>query len=226
MVQLSNLAERRTNVDEVFDTLYHDIVTLKLMPGTKISEAEIANQFSVSRQPVRDAFSRLGNLGLLLIRPQKATVIRKFSASEIAHARFVRTAIEVEVLRNAIVKWPETDTAPIREVIEQQDAAIQSKDTDRFHKLDLEFHRLLCLAAGFETAFKLIAEMKTRVDRLGRLSLEEPTEMKVLLDDHRSILAALDGNDSAALETAIRTHLSRLDSFIQRIQQVHSEYFE
>lgn len=226
MSQFTNPMERRTSVDEVFETLYHDIVTLKLMPGTKISEAEIANKFSVSRQPVRDAFSRLGNLGLLLIRPQKATVVRKFSAPAISHARFVRTAIEVEVLRAAIRKWPDVDTAEIRENMKQQIAAVKARDTDRFHELDYEFHKLLCKAAGFELAFETIAEMKTKVDRLCRLSLEEPTEMEVLIEDHTRILAALDANDFSALEAAIRAHLARLDPVVKKIQSEHSEYFE
>ena len=226
MPQFTTTAERRTSVDDVFDTLHEDIVTLKLMPGTKISEAEIANQFSVSRQPVRDAFSRLGNLGLLLIRPQRATVVRKFSIPEISHARFVRTAIEVEVLRTAIVKWPETDTAGIRENMAQQAAAVKAQATDRFHELDYEFHKLLCQAAGFELAFRSIAEMKTKVDRLCRLSLEEPTEMKFLLEDHKRILAALDGNDFYELETAIRAHLDRLDPVVEKIREEHLEYFE
>ena len=226
MTQFTNLAERRTSVDEVFDALHHDIVTLKLMPGTKISEAEIASQFSVSRQPVRDAFARLGNLGLLLIRPQKATVIRKFSIPEISHARFVRTAIEVEVLRSAVLNWSEIDATGIRENMAQQSAAVAAKDTNRFHELDYKFHKLLCLAAGFELAFETIAEMKTKVDRLCRLSLAEPTEMEILLEDHKRVVAALDAGDFAALEAAIRAHLARLDSVVEKIQQEHSEYFE
>ncbi len=226
MTQFTNLAERRTSVDDVFDALHHDIVSLKLMPGTKISEAEIASQFSVSRQPVRDAFARLGNLGLLMIRPQKATVVRKFSIPEISHARFIRTAIEVEVLRTAIQQWPSTDTAAIRENMEQQIIAVKAKDTNRFHKLDYEFHKGLCGAAGFDLAFETISEMKTKVDRLCRLSLAEPTEMVVLLEDHQRIIAALDGGDFMALEAVIREHLARLDSVVVKIQQEHSEYFE
>lgn len=226
MTQLTNAAERRTNVDEVFEALHHEIVTLELMPGTKISEAEIASKFSVSRQPVRDAFARLGNLGLLLIRPQKATVVRKFSMPEISHARFVRTAIEVEVLRNAIHKWPDIDTSDIRENMKRQAASVAAKDTVLFHELDYEFHKSLCVAAGFELAFETISEMKSKVDRLCSLSLAEPTEMEILLADHTRMIAALDDGDAAALETVIRQHLARLDAVVDRIQQKHSEYFE
>ena len=226
MAQFTSITERRTHADDVFQALYQDIVTLRLMPGAKMSEVEIANQFSVSRQPVRDAFARLGNLGLLLIRPQKATVVRKFSILEIAHARFVRTAVEVEVLRRTIQRWPGIDTTGFRECIAQQKAAVDANETDRFHELDYQFHKMLCTASGFDMAFTTIAEMKSKVDRLCLLSLEEPTEMEILLQDHKRIIAALDGNDFPALETAIRRHLARLDAVVERIHAKHSEYFD
>ena len=226
MGHTAKLASRRTNVDEVFETLHHDIVTLKLMPGTKMSEVEVASQFAVSRQPVRDAFARLDNLGLLLIRPQKATVVRKFSAFEISNARFVRTAIEVEVLRTAIVRWPDLDTSEIRGNIALQQQAVEAQNADRFHELDYQFHKLLCSASSFDLAFETIAEMKSKVDRLCLLSLEESAELEVLLEDHKSIIAALDAKDFPTLEAVIRTHLARLNATVEKVQREHSEYFE
>jgi len=71
--------DRRTSVDEVYDYLHEQITTLGLRPGDKISEADMATRFGISRQPVRDAFSRLANLDLLLIRPQRATEVKRFS---------------------------------------------------------------------------------------------------------------------------------------------------
>ena len=92
MVQPSHLSERRTSVDDIFDYLHDEILSLRLRPGDKISEAEIASRFGVSRQPVRDAFSRLANLDLLLIRPQRATEVRRFSSREIEKSSFIRAA--------------------------------------------------------------------------------------------------------------------------------------
>lgn len=65
--------------EQVFQSLYAAVVTLKLLPGTKVSEAEVARQMDVSRQPVRDAFFRLSELGFLTIRPQRATLISRIS---------------------------------------------------------------------------------------------------------------------------------------------------
>ena len=79
MAKSIRLTERRTSVDEVFDYLHDQIAALDLLPGDKISEADMAARFGISRQPVRDAFSRLANLDLLLIRPQRATEVKRFS---------------------------------------------------------------------------------------------------------------------------------------------------
>ena len=105
MSSISDSVERRTATDVVFEQLHDEIVSLQLLPKTKLSEAEVAKRFDVSRQPVRDAFSRLENLDLLLIRPQRATEVRGFSLDRIAYSRFVRLSVELEVIRQAGDVW-------------------------------------------------------------------------------------------------------------------------
>ena len=46
-MQMNQMRDRRTSVDEIFDHLYDEISTLRLRPGDKISEADIAAQFNV-----------------------------------------------------------------------------------------------------------------------------------------------------------------------------------
>ena len=90
MTKTTSDRERRTTVDVIFDHLNDEISSMRLRPGDKISEAEIAAQFEVSRQPVRDAFARLENLDLIVIRPQRATRVKGFSMAEITKSRVVR----------------------------------------------------------------------------------------------------------------------------------------
>ena len=138
---------RRTNADDVYDYLYGEIVSLKILPGTRISEVEIAKQFKVSRQPVREAFIRLANLDLLVIRPQKATVVRRFSSERIKRSRFIRLATECEVLRRACKLANPAKFQRLERDLESQQTAIAGNDLDRFHALDYDFHKHLCEAA-------------------------------------------------------------------------------
>ena len=61
---LVETARPPTVSDQVFEALYRQVVTLELPPGTRLSEVEVAQAAGVSRQPVRDAFWRLSQLGL------------------------------------------------------------------------------------------------------------------------------------------------------------------
>lgn len=225
-MQSTSTADRRTSADEVFDFLHGQIAALRLMPGTRISEVEIAKRFDMSRQPVREAFIRLANLDLVQIRPQKATVVRGFSYQAIQRSRFIRLSVECEIMRRACNAAREKDIKRLQRALDQQASAVAQNDIERFHALDYEFHKTLCRTAHCEFAFKTITENKAMVDRLCLLSLTVATEMDKLLTDHRAIVDHLTERDETAAITAIRMHLSRLDDVIASIRKSHAAYFE
>lgn len=226
MEQATARGDRRTNVDDIFDDLYEQIATLQLRPGDKISEAEIAAQFGVSRQPVRDAFSRLANLDLLLIRPQRATEVRRFSMREIEKSRFVRAAVEKEVLRRAARLCDDAGAAQLDAAITQQEDALAARNVDGFGQLDYEFHHILCDIAQADYAFDVIMEEKAKVDRLCMLGLAKEQRMPDLIADHRAIAEGVKAHDIDSTIAHGMAHLSRLDETIKRISVTNKNYFE
>ena len=231
MLKTMDTPVARTSTDMVFNALYEEISTLKLLPGTKMSEAEVANRMGVSRQPVRDAFNRLGNMGLLLIRPQRATEVKRFSAREIEKSRFVRAAVEAEVLRRAALAAAETQAAArqaLTQELSRQRAALAAGDAHGFSALDYAFHRALCTIAdaAFAFAFEVIAAEKAKVDRLCLLGLAKQDRMPQLLADHEAIATAiLQGDPETAVANGMK-HLKRLDSTLEKITKDNASYFE
>lgn len=225
MADATSLSERRTSVDDVFDHLQNQIATLQLKPGDRISEAEIAAQFGISRQPVRDAFSRLANLDLLLIRPQRATEVKRFSARNIEKARFIRAAIEKEVLRRAAKLCDAPGADMLRDSLTRQEDAVAHGDLDAFGKLDYDFHQILCGVAQTDYAFEVILEEKSKIDRLCMLGHEKEHRLPDLLADHRAIADAVITHDESAAIAAGMVHLSRLDETIERIKASNASYF-
>lgn len=227
MPSVARTRDRRTSVDVVFDHLYDSIVTLELLPGDKISEAEIAAQFSVSRQPVRDAFSRLENLDLLLIQPQKATEVKRFSLLEVTKSRFVRSSVEAEVLRRAAKAATPADGALLDACLAQQAHVVDAGHYEEFGKLDYEFHKVLCKIAEVEFAFEVISFEKAKVDRLCMLSLSTKEDrMAELLEDHQTIADRIKAGDASGAVEAGMIHLSRLDATIEAIFKGNPDYFE
>lgn len=226
MARTKNVSERRTSVDDVFEYLQEQIATLQLKPGDRISEAEMAAHFGISRQPVRDAFSRLANLDLLLIRPQRATEVRRFSLRSIEKARFVRTAIEKEVLTRAALYCDATGASQLDAALSLQDAAVAASDVDAFGQLDYDFHKILCAIARADYAFDVILEEKAKVDRLCVLGLSKEQRMPELVADHRAIAQAVRKHNAKAAIVAGMKHLSRLDEVIEQITATNANYFE
>ncbi|WP_299145234.1 GntR family transcriptional regulator [uncultured Tateyamaria sp.] len=217
---------RRTTTDAVYEKLHDEIVSLEILPGTKLSETEVARRFGVSRQPVRNAFTRLGTDELLVIRPQKATEVRGFSMERIELARLVRMAVELEVVNRAIQVWDATREAKLAENLALQEQAVRDGDLPAFHALDYDFHKLIYVLGGHPLAFEVMLECKQKVDRLCLLSLEKGSEAEAILAEHREIAAGMASGRLEQAQSSMRKHLSRLDETIAFIHETHPNYFE
>lgn len=219
-------AKRLTTTEEVFRQLKSDIISLQLPPGSKISEIEVAKTFNVSRQPVREAFMRLGELNLLEIRPQRATRVRKISHQDLSDTRFIRAAVEVEVVRVACQVATSEYLDPIRENLEQQRLAVEAGDSALLKALDYQFHNLICVAAGRAHAFRVIAENKAHTDRACTLELATDQGMQEVLDGHSAIFDAICAGDEKTAVQQTRNHLRHLDSTLADASKNYPDYFE
>jgi DNA-binding GntR family transcriptional regulator len=212
-----------TAADQVFEAIYRQVVTLGLPPGARLSEADVAKAAGVSRQPVRDAFWRLSQLGFLTIRPQRSTEVSTISEEAVRKARFVRTALEVETIRLAAEGFGAAEIAALDAIMVAQNEAILAGDREGFHALDDEFHRKICALCGQEHVWALIREQKAHMDRVRFLSLSFGTQ--AAYDDHVVILDAVRAGDVTAAVAAMRTHLGRIMEHLPRIRAEHGRHF-
>jgi len=213
-----------TVADTVFEELHQQILSLDLAPGTRMSEIEVAKAFGVSRQPVRDAFYRLSQLGFLLIRPQRATVITKISEAAVLRAKFVRTALEIACLRAAIEAITDDQIKDLDELINEQKAAVKADERQLFHTLDDTFHRRMCEISGHDYVWALIREQKAHMDRVRFLSLASGAQ--AALDDHVSIMGAVRKRDGKQAEALMTAHLGRISTILGRIRAENQAHFE
>lgn len=226
ILQLPTLKrENRPSVaNQVFDILQQRILKLELPPLAKISETEVANRMGVSRQPVREAFARLARLGFLEIRPQSGTIVSLISEKAILRARFIRTALETQTMRNACETLTKDDIAALEELIHKQKEAVANNDRELFHALDEEFHREICDRSGVGYIWDLIHDHKAHMDRIRMLSLTE-TSQKLALNEHIEILEAIANNKPDLAAAAVTTHLSRILVLIEQIKAENHDWF-
>ena len=206
-------------------TLRDEIVAMGLKPGDVISESDIAARYGVSRQPVREAFIRLAQQGLLLIRPKRATVVKKISPEGVRQSRFIRESIEVEIVRRVATRRDGEAAGVLEELIAEQEQASSADDSRRFHTLDELFHRTLARLGGVEYAWQLIDDHKIQLDRVRYLTLGVSSTQRAI-NEHKAIAAAVGDGDATAAEAAMRAHLARAEVLLMQTVGDYPEYFE
>lgn len=215
--------------DSVRQRLYwvlrQSIIRMVLAPGQALSEKELADTFSVSRQPVREAFIRLSEAGLVEVRPQRGTYVVKISQKAVLEARFVREAVEMAVAREAATRGLDHRVlAELRELIERQRRCLEPQDHDRFFLLDEAFHRTLSLGIGQQAAWKVTEEVKAQLDRVRYLSIPSSTPIDKLIEQHVAIVDAIEGRDIEAATEAMCIHqceiLQSLPDLVRRFPEM------
>ncbi len=206
--------------------LRHAIVTMRLRPGAKLSEQDLARRFGVSRQPVREAFIKLAESGLVRVLPQRGTMVVKISVGAVTDARFVREAIECAVVRDAALRADDQTFALLHACLEETERAIDAGDGERLFELDEEFHRLLAVASGRPNSWNVVVEQKAQMDRVRYLDMSDAIPMKTVLAQHRDILAAVERGEDRAAEAAMHVHLTEILKSLPKLAARWPDLFE
>lgn len=209
---------------QVYRILREQIIQAELLPGERLSESDVAKTLSVSRQPVREAFIKLSEEGLVQVLPQRGTFVTRISVASVMDVRFVREAIEADVVRVVVeAAAPDTIEELRRQIAEQR--KLPHNDRAAFLRLDELFHRTLATAAGKAYAWSVIESVKAQMDRVRFLSVDD-MQIGRLIDQHHRIVEAIAAGDKAAAEEATRLHLREILNSLPEIARSRSELFD
>jgi DNA-binding GntR family transcriptional regulator len=208
----------------VFETISEAIRSLKLPPGALVSETGIATQLHVSRSPVREAFTRLTDQGLIVVSPQVGGQVAPISLQEVVEAVFIRTALETSAFQRAISAGA-PDTTAIQRVADENRAAAARRDIEAFFDTDEQLHQGVFELAGMPRMWQIVRGTKMHLDRLRRLYLPKAVETPGLCEEHQHIVDALRDRDEAAGVSVIRNHASRVFDLIETYRTENPTYF-
>ncbi|WP_312021843.1 GntR family transcriptional regulator [Yoonia sp.] len=200
------------------------IIRNDLRPMSRLSEPELAKEYGVSRQPVREAFITLVNEGLLEVRPQRGTFVRRIDFEAVLNARFVREAVEADIVRKLAATGNSDLISDLRAQIKLQ-KSVPEGSPERFIELDERFHITLARAAGFAKAWDYLEVIKSQMDRVRFITFEE-FQISKLIDQHEKIVDFIEQKTVLRAEEAMRSHLREILNSLPRVQDLYPDYFE
>ncbi|MFI1565701.1 GntR family transcriptional regulator [Streptomyces sp. NPDC020490] len=192
---------RRTLLrDRAYEVIRDAIVAGEIEPGTVVRDADLAERLGLSRAPVREAFSRLVDEGLLESKPQSYTRVTPVVAAEVRDAAAVVGAMHELVARVAVPRLSAADVAAMRAANERFAAAVGSGDVDAAVRADDDLHDVLVRVAGNRAAAATVARYTPLIRRLERRRFGQGGTCRSA-GLHEQLIAACAAGDA---DTAVR----------------------
>lgn len=218
-------ARRVTSATQVFETLRADIVAARLPPGTPLADRGLVERFGVSRTPVREALTRLSEIGLVDVRPQAGTFVSRVPVAAIPEAVLIRKALEGVTVEKAAERAEAGRLGSLERLVRRQKACAAAGDNDGFHEADEAFHAAIADLAGHPGIWALVTQAKVQLDRARRLTLPILGRAEQVIVEHETIVARIAANDARGARHAMEGHLGAVIPDVAEIRSRHPDYF-
>ncbi len=214
-----------THSEIIRQELRHDIVSMKLVPGTPILEKEIAEAHGVSRTPVREAVLRLAEERLIEVVQKSGTYVARIPLSALPEGLIVRRALEGVTVRAATRFASPSQITGLKAIIQRQEETAASGDHEAFHHADEAFHAAIAVAGRYKGIWDLVQQVKVQVDRYRRLTLPQEGRFARVITEHGAILSAIEAGDAQRAVARMEDHLNKLRSEIAAFRDMRPDYF-
>ena len=214
--------EKMLSSDFIYSDILDRIISLKLSPGSKISENKICEDNNVSRSVIRHIFARLAQINFLTVYPQRGTYVNYIDLEYIRNALLIRLSIEKEILYRFMQKEDKSDTiTKMKENMRQQEKFYHENEyLMEFKELDEEFHNYIIMSVENNAILPLINDHLLHISRWRNVYIKSGYKLSKLIDEHKSILEAIEANDT---ERALRCMTNHIDT-VSGIVSLDPEY--
>lgn len=220
------LSGSRTVASQIYATLRDRIVSMQLLPGSTMSEQEVANMLGVSRTPVREAFIRLSREKMLIISPQRRTMVSKISPDRVKQERFLRESLEQAVLEQFSLHPSEEYLRRMEQCVQEQRNALGAKEYTQFLTLDDAFHSLFYEGTDNMLCKQVLKRNCFDYQRLRLLSSCSDEEIQRLnLQQHQNLVELVRSHELREAQMVLRQHLRRLFDEMKVLGEKYPEYF-
>jgi DNA-binding GntR family transcriptional regulator len=196
--------------EEVAELLRQRIFKRELEPGNWIDELKIAEEYGISRTPLREALKVLAAEGLVTMKVRRGAYVTEVSKSDLADVYHLLSLLESDAAGVVATKATDAELAELQTLHQElEEAAKPGKaNTDQFFALNEQFHMRLLAIASNRWRDQMVADLR-KVMKLNRHnSLLKTGRIEESLAEHQAIMAALLARDAQATVLRMREHFS------------------
>jgi DNA-binding GntR family transcriptional regulator len=163
---------KRQSVPETLrESLQERILSGEIREGDWLIQDAIAEEYDVSRMPVREALRQLEACGLVVMRTHRGAIVTSIPTEQVEELFELRATLECEVLGLALPRMTDLDIAEARSILDRLDASYVQGDMGSWGHLNWAFHRRLYEPAARIQTLNILQGINLQVERYVRLHL-------------------------------------------------------
>ncbi|WP_439587539.1 GntR family transcriptional regulator [Hydrogenophaga sp.] len=194
----------RALYEEVAELLRQRIFSRELEPGSWIDELKIAEEYGISRTPLREALKVLAAEGLVTMKVRRGAYVTEVSEKDLADVYHLLSLLESDAGGVVAERASDEEIASLQALHAELEAAVSERD--RFFAINEQFHMRVLELARNRWREQMVADLR-KVMKLNRHnSLLKTGRIEESLAEHRAIVAALAQRDPALTVQRMREH--------------------
>jgi DNA-binding GntR family transcriptional regulator len=202
-MSVATLAPRALYQD-VAELLRQRIFQRQLVPGSWIDEMKLAEEYGISRTPLREALKVLAAEGLVTMKVRRGAYVTEVSDKDLADVYHLLSLLESDAAGVVARHATDEQRAALRSLHDTLEAAVGERD--RFFAINEQFHMLLLQVADNRWRDQMVEDLR-KVMKLNRHnSLLRDGRLEQSLAEHRALMAAIDRRDVDAATALMQAH--------------------
>jgi DNA-binding GntR family transcriptional regulator len=191
------------------------IESAALVSGQRLVEADLTQEFGISRALLREAFRHLAAEGAIELVPNRGAEVRRLTKREALELFEIRTELEVLAARRAAGRMGAPGIAAAFEAsVTPLLSRPQLSGAMEYISENETFHRAIFVAAGNDTLLDLARKLRLSLIMSQLRAAMTPEVLALSQEEHRAVAAAVLRKDPAMAEAEIRQHLGRATQFV------------
>jgi len=191
--------------------VFEAVLDQRLAPGTRLTEASLAELFGVSRTIVRMALLRLAHDHIVVLKPNHGASIARPTPDETRAVFEARRMLECAALPAVVAHANARQLDNLRALVRQEDGAFHAGEIRSWIRLSGEFHRRLIALAGNPVVLRYVHELVTRSLLMSALYLR-PAQTSCATDEHLALLDAVAARDERRAVRLMHAHLLAVEA--------------
>jgi GntR family transcriptional regulator, rspAB operon transcriptional repressor len=200
--------DRKKMTDWVWEELREAIIELRLRPGEPLREVTLAEQLGVSKTPLREAFARLEQEGLVETTSFKGAVVTGYSERDLREIYELRALLEGAAVREAAEHASGATLEELDDVVRRSRDLRDEGDLAALAALLGQFDAIIYAQVTNRRIGALIETLRAHLTRIGNLTEGIPGRVEASVEEHAAIVDAIKARNPDEAERLMRVHIS------------------